>query len=157
MHSRRGATRWLLGLRMGVTTSRPVCLGFGVSSMRCFVAFAVLMLVTSHSWAATVTGLQGQVLVNTGNGFQQVQGTMQVGTGARVIVNQGGQASIQYEDGCNVPLNPGQLYTIAAASPCATTQQNNTSAPNGLAIGAAVIGGTVGAVILLNGLNSASP
>lgn len=125
--------------------------------MRFVIAFALLVSVTSYASAATVTGLQGQVLVNTGNGFRPVQGAIQVGTGARVIVNQGGQASIQYDDGCSVPLNPGQLYTIAAASPCATGQQNNPGAPNGLAIGAAVVGGTVGAVILLNGLNSASP
>lgn len=125
--------------------------------MRSVIALAMLVAATSHSWAATVTGLQGQVLVNTGNGFRPLQGSMQVGTGGRVIVNQGGQASIQYEDGCSVPLNPGQLYTIAAASPCATGQQTNPPAINGLAVGAAVVGGVVGTVILLNGLNSASP
>lgn len=125
--------------------------------MRAVIAFAILASVISSSWAATVTGVQGQILLNTGDGFRLVQGSVQVGPGARIVANQGGEGSIQYDDGCSVPLTPGQLYTIAAASPCATTQQNTPGGPNGLAVGAAVLGGAVGAVILFNGLNSASP
>jgi len=124
--------------------------------MRSVIAFALLVAATSYSWAATVTGVQGQVLVNSGNGFRPVQGAVQAGPGARVVVNQGGQASVQYDDGCIVPLSAGQLYTIAAVSPCGPGQ--GAAAPvNGLAIGAAVVGAAVGGVILLNGLNSASP
>lgn len=126
--------------------------------MRLVVSFAWLVSIASPSWAATVTGLQGQVLLNGGDGFRAVQGTVQAGAGARIVVNQGGQAQVQYDDGCTVPVQPGQVYTIAAASPCATAQQNNTgTGPNGFAVGAALIGGTVGGLILLNGLNSASP
>ena len=124
--------------------------------MRSVIAFAILVSITSSSWAATVSGVQGQILVNTGNGFRTLQGTAQIGVGARVIANQGGQATVLYDDGCSVPVNPGQVYTIAAASPCATGQQNNGT-PNGFAVGAAVIGATVGGVILFKGLSSASP
>ena len=136
----------------------PPVLGFiGMYLMRSVIAFAILVSITSSSWAATVSGLQGQILINTGNGFRVLQGSAQVGVGARVVANQGGQGTVLYDDGCPVTVNPGEVYTIAAVSPCTTGQQGSGPTTNGFAIGAAVGGAAVGGVILLNGLSSASP
>lgn len=94
--------------------------------------------------------IQGQTLLNRGNGFEQIQGQAQASAGAKVVANPGGQGQVTYEDGCTVTVNPGQIYTIQPASPC----QSGALLPiNGYAVGAALIGGTVAAVVLL----SASP
>lgn len=122
--------------------------------MRSILAFTLILSLSSPSWAATVSGVQGRTLLNTGTGFRTVQAPTQAGPGARVVANPGGQGVVQYDDGCTVQVNPGQVYTIAPVSPCQTGQ---VLPPGGLATGMAIVGGAVGAVILLNGLNSASP
>ncbi len=118
--------------------------------MRSLLALVAVLVSSLPSLAATVIPLQGQTLLNRGNGFEQVQGPAQAAVGAKVVANPGGQGQITYEDGCTVPIVPGQIYTIQAASPCQSSAQPGLS---GYAIGAALIGGTVAGVVLL----SASP
>ena len=119
--------------------------------MRSVLAFGIFLSLTSSSWAATVSSVQGRTLLNTGGGFRAVQAPAQAGAGARVVANTGGQGLVQYDDGCTVQVNPGQVYTIAPVSPC------QTGALPPVGVGVAIVGATVGAVILLNGLNPASP
>lgn len=123
--------------------------------MRSVFAIALILALPSTSWSATVSSVQGQTLLNVGNGFRLVQAPAQAGIGARVIANPGGQGEVQYEDGCTVLVNPGQVYTVARVSPCQTGALPPATTSLGLA--AAIVGATVGAVILSNGLNSASP
>jgi hypothetical protein len=108
-----------------------------------------------------VNATQGQVLVNQGSGYQQVAGSVDVGSGSTVVVNPGGSAQIVYPDGCSVAVQPGSVYTIAPQSPCLAQGGGETSSGlNGttLAIGAVVVGGGVAALLLLsNGDKSASP
>lgn len=121
-------------------------------SMRSSVVFACACLFSAQALAANVASLQGQTLVNTGNGYQQLVGATEAGPGAKVMANPGGQGQVTYPDGCTVTVNPGQVYTIAPVSPCA---QAGTSTVSPYAIGAAVIGGAVAAVIIAT--KSASP
>lgn len=123
--------------------------------MRTKMAVALLLLMTSSASAATVTSVQGQTLVNRGQGFQPIVGSVQAGPGAQVVVNPGGQGQVSYPDGCSITVAPGDVYTITPASPCAT---GNTNAPgvNPLAVGAVVLGGVAAAVVFSQS-GSASP
>lgn len=121
--------------------------------MRYWVAWAFILLGFSPAVAATVTSLQGQTLVNRGAGFQQLAGVTEVPPGSQVVVNPGGLGQVIYPDGCAVAVNPGNVYTVLPASPCATGQGPSI---NPYAIGAAVLGGTVGAIVFSQS-KSASP
>ena len=112
------------------------------------------------SFAATVSVVQGQVLVNRGQGYEQVVGTTSANPGDTIVVNPGGSAQVVYPDGCTVPVVPGSVVSVASQSPCLVTGATETTGVNAttLAIGAAVVAGGVGAVILLNQKDkSASP
>lgn len=125
---------------------------FGVSSMRSALVFACAFLASSQVFAANVANIQGQTLLNAGSGYRQLVGATEAGAGSKVMANPGGQAQVTYPDGCVVTVNPGQVYTIAPASPC-----SQGAAPLGspYAIGAALVGGVAAAVILST--KSASP
>lgn len=121
--------------------------------MRCGLAFLLIVLGLSPAAAATVTSLQGQTLVNRGQGFQQVAGAAEAAPGSQIVVNPGGLGQVIYPDGCAVAVNPGTVYTILPASPCATGQGPSI---NPYAIGAAILGGTIG-VLAFSQSKSASP
>jgi hypothetical protein len=78
------------------------------------------MALSSSSFAATVTPEQGIVLVNRGNGYQNVTGPTNVNPGDILVVNPGGSALLAYDDGCFVPVAVGTIVTVGAKSPCAT-------------------------------------
>lgn len=108
------------------------------------------------SFAASVNVIQGQVLINRGQGYEQVIGSTQANPGDTIVVNPGGSAEVVYPDGCSAPVVPGSVLSVAAQSPC----QAQTGGPDGttIAVGAAVVVGGIGAVILLkNKDKSASP
>jgi len=112
------------------------------------------------SFAATVNVMQGQVLVNRGQGYEQVIGATSANPGDTIVVNPGGSAQVVYPDGCTVPVVPGSVVAIAPQSPCLVTGATETAGinPTTLAIGAAAVAGGVAAVILLNQKDkSASP
>lgn len=106
------------------------------------------------AFAASVSTTQGQVLINRGQGYQQLDGTAEAAPGAQVVANPGGQAQVVYPDGCAVSVQPGTVYTIAQNSPC----QAGVPGINGMtfAIGAAAVG--IGAAIYFSQKDkSASP
>ena len=127
--------------------------------VRPLVAFISAALFSTYSFAATVSATQGQVLVNQGQGYQQVAGSVEAGPGATVVVNPGGSVQILYPDGCSVAVQPGSVYAIAPQSPCLAQNGETTTGMSGttLAVGAVVVGGGVAALLLLNGNKSASP
>jgi hypothetical protein len=120
--------------------------------MRRFSVVACALLATSQAFAANVSNIQGQTLLNTGKGFKQLLGSVEAAPGSKVMANPGGQGQVTYPDGCTVTVNPGQVYTIAPVSPCAQAGVDTGSV---YAIGAAVVGGAVAAVIISS--KSASP
>lgn len=64
----------------------------------------------------------------------------------------GGSAVITYDDGCKVTADPGSVVTIGPTSPW----QLGLGIDD-FAVGAAIVGGAVGAAILLSQDNDASP
>ena len=144
------------------------------------VALIALISLNAHVHAATVTAVQGQVLVNSGQGYRLVDGSIQMGPGATVVANPGALAQVVYPNGCIVTVQPGSVYLIASQEPCpamareqiqtnqaspsrkseSTTETAGPSgvSPTTLALGAAAIGaGAAAAIFLLNPANSASP
>ena len=87
---------------------------FGVLSFGCAV------LLTTSTWAATLEPAQGDLTINQGQGFQPVNSRVDAKVGDSVMVGPGGTATLTYDDGCTVTVQPGSVATIAPISPCAS-------------------------------------
>jgi hypothetical protein len=100
--------------------SRKACAGRGalmrLSSPWLTLLGMVALGATAH--AATVTAVQGQVLVSTGAGYRLVDGAAQVGPGGTVVANPGAIARVAYGSNCVVTVQPGSVYSIAVQPPC---------------------------------------
>jgi hypothetical protein len=62
---------------------------------------------------------QGTVLVNQGEEFVTAGEAQALKAGDRVMVMEGGAAEITFADGCVLPLAPGSMAVVPAASTCA--------------------------------------
>jgi hypothetical protein len=82
--------------------------------------FAFAFLTSALSWAATIEPGQGDLSVNQGQGFQRVNIGIDANVGDSVMVSPNGSATVSYPDGCQVPVQPGSVVTIAPLSPCAS-------------------------------------
>jgi hypothetical protein len=156
----------------------------GLRIMRLAAASTAVILAISFAGqavAATVRATGGQVLINRGEGYKMVAGTVQGGPGDTIVANPGGSAQIVYPDGCVVDVLPGSVAVINAQSPCsaanttiatgstATSAANSDSPSEGgggggtgisgtaLALGAVAVGGGVGAAMFLGKDKSSSP
>lgn len=66
----------------------------------------------------------GKVYINRGAGFLQADGPLELYVGDRVMVGEGGSASISYYlAACDVALAATSLTTISAAAPCQAVSQ----------------------------------
>jgi hypothetical protein len=77
---------------------------------------AAISLEEAH--AATVRAVQGQVLVNAGQGYRLVDGSTELDPGGTVVANPGAVAEVVYPGGCVVTVQPGSVYLVASAPPC---------------------------------------
>lgn len=116
--------------------------------------------------AATITGYQGTVLANAGQGFRQVTAGTEVAPGTRIMVNPGGNAQITYSSTCIVRLPVAGVYVVPTEQECLAAQNNpaaNVAAntpwnlsPINVALDAALIGGGVAGIVALSGGSSSS-
>jgi len=109
-------------------------------------AFFCAMLLSSSTWAASLQPGQGSLVINQGQGFQPVNTRIDANVGDSVMVSPGGSATVTYDDGCSVNVEPGSVATIAPISPCAAgsyaaTSDDNTNYVVGGLIGAAALTG----------------
>ncbi|HEY1246147.1 MAG TPA: hypothetical protein VGF29_15080 [Hyphomicrobiaceae bacterium] len=135
------------------------------------LALAVALSLGGIARAATVNALQGQVLVNTGQGYRLVDGSIQLEAGATVVANPGAVAQVVYGGGCAVTVQPGSVYQIAGGAPCGTDRSvpsgaladsgassaaGSQSGGNGtlwVVGGAAVVAGGAGAYLIVQSLS----
>lgn len=85
--------------------------------------FALLLVSSTFansSWAATIEPGQGNLSVNQGQGFQPINSRIDANVGDSVMVGSGGAATVAYDDGCKVTVQPGEVATVAPISPCAS-------------------------------------
>ena len=143
---------------------------------------AALLLACAPVSAATLSGIEGRVMVSHGGAYVPVAQTTELKPGDSVIANPGGGALLAYPDGCTVQVKPGEVVTVGEASTCLTTQgtqqltqqqgtvpqQNQGNlpvepgagfgfAPGTLAVGAAGVAGVVGIVVAVSGDKKKSP
>ncbi len=100
------------------------------------------MVLSSSAWAATVEPGQGNLLISQGQGFQPVNSRIDANVGDSVMVGPGGTATVVYDDGCTVNVQPGGVTTVAPLSPCASGSyaQDNNNYAGALIVGAGVLG-----------------
>jgi hypothetical protein len=80
---------------------------------------ACAVLAASPSWATVVEPGSGKVFINQGKGFKAVKHRINANVGDAVMVSPGGTATVVYDDGCKVNVQPGAVLTIEQLSPCA--------------------------------------
>lgn len=95
------------------------------------IASASLALIAAVSFgaaahAATVRAVQGQVLVNAGQGYRLVDGSAQLEPGGTVVANPGAVAEVVYAGGCRVTVQPGSVYLVVSQPPCQRGEPTNT-------------------------------
>ena len=81
---------------------------------------------TAAPSVATLGRTEGVVLVNQGKQFVSTPAGQLLVAGDRVLVMQGGQASLRFTDGCVLPVASGSLLTVPAKSTCAGRIANVT-------------------------------
>jgi hypothetical protein len=90
------------------------------------IAFASLIASGSPSFAgAVLEQSSGPVLADSGRGFSKVSVGAHLSDGTRILVRskKGGDVVLRFDDGCSLPLGAGQVFTIAAQSPCTLKAQ----------------------------------
>jgi hypothetical protein len=140
--------------------------------MKCVAALSAFWLALwagPCAFATTVTAEQGQVLLNTGQGYRLVQGSTSVNPGDMIVVNPGGMARITYDDGCVTEVRPPAVTAISTQSPCQQQKQSPPqNEPQGESQGgistthvvlgtAALVGAGVAALLYFGKLKPASP
>lgn len=120
----------------------------------CTIAWAALVAAASAN-AATLSAVNGQILVNPGSGYQAVTGGAELKPGDLVLAGPGGSAKLSFLDGCTAAVEPGSVVAIGQASPCASSSQwqqqeqgnvvNAGGGSSGGAGGAGAAGGAGGA------------
>jgi len=93
-------------------------MSLGMKRIAAVLAFCLGVRASSCAFATTVTAEQGQVLINTGQGFTLIQGATKANPGDKIVVNPGGTARITFDDGCVAEIKPPSVVTISSQSPC---------------------------------------
>jgi len=113
---------------------------------------------TSSLAAVTVESTGTSVSAVTRSGSVRIPVGSQVENQTRVVVARGpaGRETIlRYEDGCEVRLRPGQVYTVLDVSPCTPAAPAETPAA-GVLGAPVVIGGVIVAGALVGGIIAAT-
>ncbi len=113
------------------------------------IALSALLLASASVQAqdagAQLAGVNGQALVNSGEGFQiAVDGTT-LATGHLVSIPEGSSAVLVFDDGCRYELEGGTMTSVPEGSPCAGFAINVTRiAPAGTATAGTAAGASSG-------------
>ena len=93
-----------------------------VKRSRFFSALCIgcTLLISGQSWAAIIEPGSGDLTINHGQGFKPVTSRASANVGDSVMVGPGGSATVVYDDGCKVNVQPGAVTAIAPLSPCAS-------------------------------------
>ena len=123
-------------------------------------AFCCAMLLAGSTWAATLEPGQGSLSINQGQGFEPVNSRIDAKVGDSVMVGPGGSATLVYDDGCTVDVQPGSVTTIAPLSPCASGSNAAITDFGPIVFGTVAVGVGAGAGYLASqssSLTAASP
>ena len=118
--------------------------------IRHILVIGAMFATANVATAATVVVNAGTASVSTGGGYSSIPSGTEVGPGSKLIVSQGGSATIVYSSACQVSVSAGQVVTIPAQIPC-TAGPGVSGGVTTYVIGGAVVAGGVGAAIALSG------
>ena len=103
--------------------------------------------------AATIASIQGKgnVLVNQGEEFRPASNGMQLKPGDRVMVQEGSEARLKFDDDCAYSVGENKIITIPERSPCAggTVVAQELNPAGGNAIGGGSTGTGNGGVAIM--------
>jgi len=80
--------------------------------------FCVGVCLTLPASAAKLDAIQGQVLINHGEGFRPAAAATEAREGDLVMANPGGSAKLVYPGGCVTEIKPGRVVTVGDGSHC---------------------------------------
>jgi hypothetical protein len=103
-------------------------------------ALLVAASVSAQSEIATLSGVQGTVLVSKGEGMTAATNGQPIADGSRVVVTGQSRAVIKYASGCEVSMPENSRATVQKQGSCAALQALVVLLP-----AAGAIGGTAGA------------
>lgn len=83
-----------------------------------FIVLGSILFLSSAASAATVESVQGKVLINHGDGFQQASSGTPAKAGDLLMANAGGSAKLIYPGGCQVNVIPGRVVSVGNQPPC---------------------------------------
>jgi hypothetical protein len=93
------------------------------------LAVVLILSTVACGLAAEIVSVKGEVLVNTGTGYQPVGDRMTVSEGDAAIASPGSQASLVYADGCVINVVPGVIAFVKPKSPCSEGAANTDALP----------------------------
>lgn len=126
----------------------------GLSRGLTLVLFYVILMMSVAAMAATVQDIQGNVWVSRGDGFAQVKDPITVEDSDTVMAGPNGGATIVYSNGCRFVVEPDTVVPVGQNEQCtlAATDLDTAGAAELdttlFAVGAAIVGVTIGGVIL---------
>jgi hypothetical protein len=110
----------IISLRYTPISDQNLCLTVSLKRQILFTALCGAWgLVGSPSLAATIEPGQGDLSINQGQGFKPIKSRVDANVGDRVMAGPRGTATVVYNDGCKVDVQPGAVTIIAPMSPCA--------------------------------------
>ena len=71
---------------------------------------------------AQLSNVNGNVLVSGNQGLASGSEALRLPEGVRIITTTSGQVSIRFDDGCVVPVKPGQRFEVRTSMPCGARQ-----------------------------------
>lgn len=86
--------------------------------LRFTIALAAAVATQGVARAASVDGIDGNVMVNTGKGFKPVTAAVGLKPGDQVMAQPGGSALVTYDEACVVPVREGAVVTVKSKAPC---------------------------------------
>lgn len=114
--------------------------------MRLVLSLAALAFSASaFAQSAQLNAVQGEVMLNAGQGFQSVAGETGVEPGHLVMTSEGASAVLVFGDGCRYEVGPSTVVTVPDKSPCAgaVVQSQNFGATGSTTAGSEGVIGSI--------------
>lgn len=118
-HFRTQSNSWLGFRALGFRANAPDRGRMPAARIGTFALLATALMLTGvAASAATLEGLRGSVLVNTGQGFRAPVSGAILKAGDAVMVGDGGRAIVRYDNGCRERVLVGKVVVVQAEDRC---------------------------------------